>query len=321
MNQPQPADIAASGAAALFAKLRKDFLKYRGAYLMVLPVLAFYIIFAYKPMFGAIIAFKNFSPRVGIFDSPWARSHGFEHFLSFFKSFYFTRVVGNTLIISISGILFSFPVPIIFALLLNEVKSKHFKRTVQTIAYMPHFISLVVVCSMIVMFTQNNGFIVQIMTMLGYQGTGSLLNKQNAFVPIYIISGIWQEMGWSCIIYLAALSSIDQELYEAARIDGANRFKQTIHITFPGIMGTIILLLILRIGSLMNVGHEKIILLYNESIYQTADVISSFVFRRGLVNGDWSFSTAVGLFNSVINFTLVMLANWLSNKYAGMGIW
>ncbi|HML47608.1 MAG TPA: ABC transporter permease subunit [Clostridia bacterium] len=300
------------------ARLRRDLLKNGGAYAMVGAVLLYYLLFHYKPMFGAVIAFKQFSPRRGVWGSEWV---GLTHFRSFFGSYYFGRVIANTLTISISGLLFGFPVPIVFALLLNEVKKAKFKRAVQTIAYMPHFISLVVVCSMISLFTAETGFVTQIMRWLGYDATGNLLNKSGMFVPIYIISGIWQEMGWNCIIYLSALASVDQELYEAARIDGAGRFKQTVHVTIPGIIGTIILLLILRIGSIMSVGHEKIILLYNDVTRERADVISTYVYRRGLVNGDWSFSTAVGLFNSTINFALVMAANWLSNKYTGLGIW
>ncbi|MBO4297604.1 MAG: sugar ABC transporter permease, partial [Clostridia bacterium] len=238
------------------------------------------------------------------------------------NSYYFVRVVRNTLVISVSSLIFAFPLPIIFALSINEVKNNAFKKTVQTISYMPHFISMVVVCSMVRLFTSGDSFIVQIMTFFGYNNTGAnLLNNKNMFVPIYIISGIWQNLGWDCIIYLAALTAIDPELYEAARVDGAGRFRQTIHITLPGIVGTIIMLLILRIGSLMGVGHEKIILLYNEMVYETADVISSYVYRRGLVQGDWSFGAAVGLFNSVINFALVITANTLSNKMSGVGLW
>lgn len=307
--------------STLWERIVKDYKKYAGAYLMVLPVLVFFILFSYKPMFGALIAFKDFSPRRGIFGSAWAGSYGFEHFLNFFNSFFFVRLLRNTVVISTAGIIFDFPVPIIFALMINEVKNNRFKKSVQTISYMPHFISLVVVCAMIRLFVAENGFIVQIMRNFGYGGNQNLLNVPSAFVPIYILSGIWQNAGWNCIIYLAALAAIDMELYEAARIDGASRWKQTIHVTLPGLSGTIILLLILRIGQLMSVGHEKIILLYNDFIMERADVISSYVFRRGLVNGDWSFSTAVGLFNSVINFTLVVLANKLSNKVSGKGIW
>lgn len=302
-------------------RVQKDLRQYGTAYLMTIPVFLFYILFAYTPMFGAVIAFKDFSPARGIFGSQWADHFGMAHFIEFFQSFYFTRVLRNTVTISLSGLIFGFPIPIIFALSLNEVRNKAFKKTVQTISYMPHFISLVVICSMIRLFTSDTGFIVQLMTLFGYEGNQNLLNDPNAFVPIYVISGIWQQTGWNCIIYLAALAGVDTELYEAARIEGANRFQQTIHISLPGIMGTVVLLLILQIGSILSVGYEKIILLYSDFTMEKADVISSFVYRRGLINGDYSFSAAVGLFNSAINFILVVLANKLSNKVSGMGIW
>lgn len=305
----------------LTCRLAKDLRRNGGAYLLALPVILYYFIFAYKPMYGAIIAFKDFSPIKGIWGSPWAANYGFQHFIDFCNSFYFTRVLKNTLVISLSGLVFGFPIPILFALSLNEVKNKYFKKTAQTISYMPHFISLVVVCSMIQLFTQGDSFIVQIMSFFGYADKQNLLNQPNAFVPVYVISDIWQNTGWNCIIYLAALAGVDQELYEAAKIDGANRFQQTLHVTLSGIMGTVVLLLILRIGSILNVGYEKIILLYNDFVMDKADVISSFVYRRGLINGSWSFSTAVGLFNSVINFSLVIFANKLSNKVTGLGIW
>ena len=312
-------DAHAQGKRTLKARLRKDMIENGGAYVLALAVLAYYIIFHYKPMGGLVIAFKNYVPRKGIWGSSWV---GLKYFQEFFTSYYFERVVRNTLVISVSSLLFAFPLPILFALSINEVKSKGFKKAVQTISYMPHFISMVVVCSMVRLFTSGDSFIVQIMTLFGYNNTGAnLLNNKNMFVPIYVISGIWQNLGWDCIIYLAALTAIDPELYEAARVDGAGRLRQTIHITLPGIVGTIIMLLILRIGSLMSVGHEKIILLYNEMVYETADVISSYVYRRGLVQGDWSFGAAVGLFNSVINFALVITANTLSNKMSGVGLW
>ena len=298
-------------------RLKKDLSTFGGAYLMGIPVLVFYILFHYKPLFGALIAFKDYKPRRGIWASPWV---GFKHFESFFDSFYFERLIGNTLTISLSGLIFAFPVAIIFALLINEIQNNKFKRTVQTISYMPHFISTVVICSMISLFVDSNGFIVAIIEALGIPVGQSLMNFPNAFVPIYIISDIWQQTGWNCIIYLAALGGIDPELYEAARIDGANRWKQTLHVTLPGILETVVLLLILRVGSLMGVGHEKIILLYNDYTMETADVISSYVYRRGLINGDYSFSAAVGLFNSAINFALVVIANKISNKVTGSGI-
>lgn len=299
-------------------RLKKDMRLFGGAYIMLMVVMLYYVLFHYKPMFGAIIAFKDFKPRLGIFGSKWV---GLKNFESFFSSYYFWRLIRNTLTISLSGLIFTFPCAIIFALSINEVHVNWFKRTVQTISYMPHFISLIVVCSMINLFVDSDGVIVQIMKMFGYNGTGSLLGQSSMFVPIYVLSDIWQQTGWNCIIYLAAFGSIDMALYEAARIDGAGRWKQTIHVTLPGISRTIVLLLILRIGQMMSVGHEKIILLYNDFTMETADVISSYVYRRGMVNGDYSFSTAVGLFNSAINFLLVIFANKISNAVSGYGIW
>lgn len=311
----------ATDRLSLSFRLKKDLNKNLGAYLMAIAVLLFYILFMYKPMAGAIIAFKDYSPREGILGSPWAEEFGLHHFIDFFTSAYFPRTMRNTIVISLSSLIFSFPLPIILALSINEVKNKAFKKTVQTISYMPYFISLVVVCSMITLFTSEKAFIAQILGWFGFEINGNLLNYENAFVPIYVISGIWQNTGWNCIIYLAALSSIDTELYEAARIDGANRWQQTIHVTIPGISGTVILLFILAVGNIMNVGYEKVILLYNDLNRNTADVISSYVYRRGLEQADWSFGTAVGLFNSTINYILVVIANKISRWATGSSLW
>lgn len=303
-------------------RLRKDWKRNHGAYLLFLPVAVYYIIFAYKPMYGILVAFKDYVPMKGIWGSPWTGKGGFGHFISFFNSFYFGRVLKNTLVISLSTLAVTFPAPIVLALLLNEVRSKKFKKTIQTLSYMPHFISLVVICSIIRLFVASNGVVTGLLSTLGIvDGTYSLLSMENYFVPIYVISGLWQTVGWNAIIYISALSGIDQGLYEAARIDGANKFRQMWHVTMPGLMPTIIMLFILRIGQIMSIGHEKIILLYNEEIYSTADVISSFVYRKGLLEYNWGFSTAVGLFNSVINFLLVVLANKISRKTVDMGLW
>lgn len=302
-------------------RLKKDMKRYRGAYLLVVPVVVFYLLFCYKPMYGVIIAFKDFSPAAGIWGSDWTGSFGFQHFIDFFGSFYFKRVLRNTLVISLTSILFGFPAPIIFALLLNEIKSEKFKRITQTISYMPHFISTVVICGMLTMFVSEKGFITQLLTFLGGEGGVSLLSKEEYFVPIYVISGIWQEVGWGAIVYLAALSGIDQQLYEAAQIDGANRWKQMIHVTLPGISGQIIIMFLLRIGRVMNVGHEKIILLYNAGIYETADVISTFVYRKGLLEYQWSYSAAIGIFNSIINFIIIIVFNKISKKYSEVSLW
>ena len=302
-------------------RLKKDMKRYRGAYLLVVPVVVFYLLFCYKPMYGVIIAFKDFSPAAGIWGSDWTGSFGFQHFIDFFGSFYFKRVLRNTLVISLTSILFGFPAPIIFALLLNEIKSEKFKRITQTISYMPHFISTVVICGMLTMFVSEKGFITQLLTFLGGEGGVSLLSKEEYFVPIYVISGIWQVVGWGAIIYLAALAGIDQQLYEAAQIDGANRWKQMIHVTLPGISGQIIIMFLLRIGRVMNVGHEKIILLYNAGIYETADVISTFVYRKGLLEYQWSYSAAIGIFNSIINFIIIIVFNKISKKYSEVSLW
>lgn len=297
--------------------LVKDFKKNKLIYLMALPVLAYYIIFHYGPMYGVIIAFKNFSPGRGILGSSWV---GFQWFKDFFSSYYFGRLLRNTVLINVLNLIFSFPAPIILALLLNELRHERFKKTVQTVSYLPHFISLVVICGMIHDFTARDGIINDIVEWFGGERKTMLL-EPGLFRPIYIISGIWQNVGWDSIIYLAALSGIDQELYEAAVIDGANRWKQTLHITLPGILPTIVILLIMRIGAMMNVGHEKIILLYNSNIYETADVISTFVYRKGLSQANYSYSAAVGLFNSIVNFVLIILANWFSRKATEISLW
>jgi putative aldouronate transport system permease protein len=284
--------------------------------LAILPLL-FFVIFMYIPMYGVIIAFKDFRPALGILESDWV---GFQNFVDFVTSTFFTRLLNNTLLISISSLVFGFPIPIVFALLINELRNKYFVKTVQTITYLPHFISLVVICGMIKMFTSDVGFISLITSFFtGSQET--LLNVPKAFVPIFVTSGIWQEFGWGSIIYLAVLAGLDQELYEAAKIDGAGRWRQTINITIPGLMPTIIIMLILRLGNLLSVGFEKIILLYNPGIYETSDVISSFVYRRGLIESDWSFSTAVGLFNSVINLILLITANKISRSVNETSLW
>ncbi|MDN5276309.1 MAG: putative aldouronate transport system permease protein [Clostridiales bacterium] len=299
------------------AQIKTDIIRNKYIYIMALPVIAYYIIFHYLPMYGAIIAFKEFNPALGIIRSPWV---GFKHFKSFFEGVYFWRLIRNTLLISIYSLVWGFPAPIILALLLNEVKNNYFKRTVQTVSYLPHFISLVVVCGIIKDFTSTDGVINDIIELLGGERTNFLM-KPEWFRPIYVGSGIWQEVGWGSIIYLAAITNIDPQLYEAATIDGANRWKQTWHVTLPGIVPTIVILLILRLGGLMSVGFEKIILLYNSATMETADVISSYVYRRGLLDFDYSFSAAVGLFNSVINLILITSANKLSRKISETSLW
>lgn len=304
------------------SKLKKDLVKHRSAYFLFLPVLAFYLIFCYKPMYGLIIAFKDFTPFKGIMGSPWAADLGLKHFMDFFGSVYFGRLIRNTLVISITNLLVTFPAPIILALLLNEIRCRKYKGLLQTLTYLPHFISMVVICSMVRMFVDHEGFITQVLASLGLvDGELSMLSNKNYFVPIYVFSDLWQTIGWSAIIYISALSGVDQELYEAARIDGANRWQQTLHVTIPAIMMTIIMMFIMKIGTVMSVGYEKIILLYNPGIYETADVISSYVYRKGLQEADWSYAAAVGFFNSFINLFLVVTANKITKKVTDMGLW
>ncbi|MBR2885505.1 MAG: sugar ABC transporter permease [Clostridia bacterium] len=300
-----------------FKRLGSDIKKHKMVYLMALPVILYYLIFHYGPMYGAIIAFKDYNPADGIIGSSWV---GLEHFREFFQSRNFIRVLRNTLSISVSNLVFGFPAPILLALLLNELTSKGFKKITQTITYLPHFISVVVVCGMIKVFTAENGIITQMCAVFGMENK-TMLNNPELFVPIYIISGIWTTIGWNSIVYLAALTGVDQQLYEAAKIDGAGKFRQIISVTIPGIAPTIIVMLILQVGRMLNVGYEKIILLYNPLTYETADVISSYVYRRGLEDFAWSFSTAVGLFNSVINAVLIFTTNTLSKKFSGSSLW
>ncbi|MDR6879296.1 ABC transporter permease [Paenibacillus sp. GCM10023248] len=309
--------IAVKTAAFPGLGILKDIRKNKLLYLMLVPIILFFGLFHYVPMYGALIAFKDFSPRLGILGSPWA---GFEHFKTFFEGIYFWRTLKNTILISLYDLIFGFPAPIILALLLNEVKKTVFKRSIQTITYMPHFVSLVVVCGMIKEFTGSSGLVNDLIAFLGGERLSLLLEAQ-FFRTIYVSSGVWQHIGWGTIIYLAALAGIDTEQYEAAKIDGAGRWKQMFHITLPGIMPTIVILLILEMGRMLNVGTEKIILLYNPTIYDTADVISSYVYRMGLQEFNYSFSSAVGLFNSAINFTLVIGSNWLSRKLNDTSLW
>ncbi|MGN1059559.1 MAG: ABC transporter permease, partial [Clostridia bacterium] len=226
--------------------LGKNIVKHKYAYLMMLPVMAFYIIFHYAPMYGAIIAFKDYSPTMGILGSPWV---GLKHFISFFTGMYFTRLLRNTLLISFYGLLFGFTAPILFALLLNELRSNRYKRVLQTVSYFPHFISMVVICGLIKTFTLSDGIINDLIVLLGGERS-SLLQKPELFRPIFIISGIWQNLGWDSVIYLAALAGIDTQLYEACEVDGGRKFAKMWHITLPGIMPTIVIMFIMRIGQL-----------------------------------------------------------------------
>lgn len=302
------------GNAGWVKDLRRDWF----LYVILIPFIAWYILFAFKPMYGLQIAFKDYNVFQGITGSSWA---GLHHFEAFLRSDYFLRVLKNTLMISLYSLVFAFPAPIILALLLNEVKNTAFKKTVQTVTYLPHFISVVVVCGIVTnLLAPGNGIINIILEQLGMEKI-YFLAIPDYFRTIFISMGIWQEMGFSAIIYIAALSGINNDLYEAAVVDGANKWKRILYVTLPGILPTIMIMLILKIGNLMEVGYEAIILLYQPATYETADVISTYVYREGIMNGRYDMATAVGFFNSVIGLLLIVVSNRLSKKYTGNGLW
>lgn len=301
--------------------LKKQFRMNKYLYLMLLPVVLYYLVFQYLPMLGIVIAFKDYSFKYNLFQNIFSTPFvGFKHFISFFTGISFKQVVLNTLIINIYGLLFSFPAPIILALLLNELRFRRFKGLVQSITYMPHFISMVVMTGIVIDFVSSNGLINNIIQMTGHKKIMFLI-EPSWFRTIYISSDIWQQVGWGSIIYLAALAGINPELYESAVMDGASRWRQMISITIPCLLPTIMILLILRIGQMMSIGVEKIILLYQPMTYDTSDVISSYVFRQGILNQQISYTTAVGFFNSVINFTLLSLANFASKRATESSLW
>lgn len=302
---------------SLGLRLKKDMRNNWGIYILVLPVIAYYLIFHYIPLYGAQIAFRDFVPAKGIAEGKWV---GFKHFLTFIKGAYFSRVVGNTFIINILSLLFAFPAPIVLALLLNELRWPKYKKSVQTISYLPHFISMVVAMGMVKNFCSTNGLFNDLSVILGNQRV-NFLQKPEYFRTIYILSDIWQGIGWGSIIYIAALTNVDSALYEAASIDGAGRFKKLLHVTLPSIAPTIIIMLIMRVGSLFSLGYEKTILLYSPSTYKTADIISSYVYRVGLTEFNYSYSAAVGLMNSVVNFLFVFIANMISRKVSEVSLW
>ena len=297
---------------SLAMRIKRELVKNRYLYLLAIPVIAFYALFLYGPMFGLVIAFKQYNIGQGILQSKWV---GFQYFQEFFKSIYFSRTLLNTFIISFADILFGFPLPIIFALLLNELRGTRFKKTVQTVTNLPHFISMVVICGMITDFFSTDGVISRLIAMLGGENMNYLASPK-WFRTIFVGTNVWQSFGWNSIIYLAALTSVDAQLYEAATIDGAGRFKQLWHVTLPGILPTIMIMLIMRLGQVLSVGYEKIILLYSPSTYNVADVISSYVYRIGIGGSRYSYSAAVGLFQSVINVLMLLLANRLSAKFS-----
>ena len=298
----------------LLVDIRKDW----DLYIALIPGIAFLLLFKYTPMYGIIIAFKDFNIFQGMAESAWV---GLKHFERLFTSSGFMQVFRNTLIISIYKIVFLFPLPIIIAIMMNELRKAIFKRTVQTIVYLPHFLSWVIVSGLFIdLLSVNGGLVNKLIVSLGGEPIRFFLDN-DIFRSLLITSAGWKEIGWNSIIYLAAMAGIDPQLYEAAKIDGANKWRQTFHITLPGLIPIIALMFILRLGAILEAGTEQILVMYNPSVYKVADVIGTYVYRVGLGEQNYSFSTAVGLFESIIAFFLIITGNYLSRKYLQRGIW
>lgn len=291
-------------------KLSTRIWRHREYYLFLLPAVVYVAVFCYAPMYGLQIAFKDYKVSLGVSGSPWV---GLRNFTDFFQGYYFWNLIRNTLVLSLYSLIAGFPIPIIVALILNELKPK-FKKVTQTVLYAPHFISTVVIIGMITIFFSPSMGVVN--TLLNFLGMDSVyfMGSPRYFRHLYVWSGVWQSMGWGAIIYLAALAGVDPGLHEAAAIDGASRVQRILHINIPSIMPTIIIMLILQVGRIASVGYEKVYLMQNELNMEVAEVISTYVYKRGLINNNYSFSTAVGLFNNVVNVILVLFANKISKK-------
>ncbi|MDR0300473.1 MAG: ABC transporter permease subunit [Streptococcaceae bacterium] len=287
-------------------------------YILILPAFLFFLVFCYQPMYGVIIAWKNYNPALGIWGSPWV---GWTYFQQFFNSYFFWDLIKNTLGISIYSLIVGFPLPIILALALNELKDGFGKKFAQTITYAPNFISVVVIVGMLFAFLNpETGIINNVIQFFGFKPIDFMSNPA-WFKTIYVLSGVWQSTGWSSVIYMAALSGVDTQLHEAAIIDGASRLQRAWYINLPTIAPTIIILLIMTLGGLLNVGFEKIILMQNPLNQSASDVISTYVYRAGLLNGQYSFATAIGVFNSVINAMILIAANTITRKFSDSSLW
>lgn len=300
-------------------KILEELKREKYLYLLFLPGLLFYIIFKYLPMFGIIIAFKDYNVFDGFIKSEWV---GFKYFISFFTNFDAWKIIRNTLLINLYAIVFGFPAPIVLALLLNEVKANFFRRFVQSVSYLPHFVSVVVIASLVIdSLSPKTGIISLLISSITGNDPVMYMAKAEYFRFIYISTNIWSGIGWGAIIYMASLSGIDPALYEASTVDGANRFQRMIHITLPGIMPTIIIVFILRLGYMLDVGFDLIFLMQNTLNYATSDVISTYVYRRGIAGGDLSFATAVGLFQSLVGFILIVVTNRISRRVSDVSLW
>lgn len=292
--------------------------RYRYLYLLLLPGIFYLLVFRYWAIAWLGISFKDYRVLLGFWRSEWV---GLDNYIAFFKTRELWMLLRNTILLSVYSLVFEFPVPIVFALMLNELKNGLFKKTVQTVTYLPHFISVVVVVSLVSsILSPTSGILNKIIAAFGFEPI-FFMGKARWFRPIYIVSGIWQNMGWSAIIYLAALSGIDPALYEAAVVDGASKWQKMIHITIPSITGTIIIMFILKTGTIMNVGFEKVFLLGNDTTRQVSEVIATYVYKKGILSGSYSFATAIGLFNSIINFGIILFVNKISQKVSETSLW
>lgn len=297
-----------------FQHMKRD----RQLLILFIPCLAFYLIFRYGPLYGTLIAFKDYSVFQGILESPWV---GLKHFKDFFTGQDFSLLFTNTLTLGVLSLIFSFPFPIILAVLLNEVRVKWFKKSVQTISYLPSFLSVVVISSMLIDFlSPGNGIINQLLAALGFEKT-YFLAEPAWFRPVYIASDIWTHTGYEAIIYMAAIAGISPSLYEAAKVDGAKRHHMIFKITIPALMPTIIIMFILKTGQLLRIGYEKVLLLYTPTTYEVADVFSTFVYRKGLLEANYSYAAAVGLFEAAVAMVLLLSSNFMSKKLGGNSLW
>ncbi len=310
--------VRAANKKSVPTRLRDFFRKNWGLYLLAAPTLIYVAIFLYGPMFGIIIAFEDFSPIKGFFGSPFV---GLKHFKAFFNTYNFWEIFFNTLTLSLYNLAANFPVPIIFALLLNQVVSKRFKKLVQTVSYAPYFISTVVLVGMLSVFLSPQTGIVNVFIKLAGGQPVYFMGKPELFQHIYVWSGVWQSTGQAAIIYIAALTNISRELHEAAMVDGATKLKRVMHIDIPGIMPTVITMLLLNMGRIMSIGFEKAYLMQNTLNRSASEIISTYVYTIGLQNSEFSYATAIGLFNAIINFTLVILVNSMSRKLTDTSLW
>lgn len=305
---------AQSRWSAIFKHIRRD----RQLLLLFIPCILFYALFRYGPLYGLVIAFKDYSVFSGVWGSDWV---GLKHFIKFFGNRDFLVLFRNTLLLGFYTLVFGFPFPVLLAVMLNEVRRQWFKKSVQTLSYLPAFLSVVIICSMIIDFlSPTNGLLNQLLAGLGFEKTYFLIDPE-WFRPIYVLSEIWGTVGYEAIIYLAAIAGINPTLYEAARVDGASRFQMIRHITIPGLLPTLLVMFVLKTGSMIRIGYEKVLLLYNPMTYEVADVFSTYVYRKGLIESNYSYAAAVGMFEALVAMIMLLGANALSKRIGGNGLW